>query len=160
MSATTRPEDPRRPASPAPHTEGKTIRWARLYDLGTTLLSFGQLAALHPGGVPGRRLQGPVRAKYVRFVGAAALPPDTLVNVRLAWSFKLLGQDAEVAVQVFNLLDDVHREAPGGDLIDHAAVAVPATGLRPQAHVRRGSRTARVIPQKDGRFNLNPARTA
>jgi hypothetical protein len=25
-------------------------------------------------------------------------------------------------------------------------------GLRPQAHVRRGSRTARVTPQKDGRF--------
>jgi hypothetical protein len=42
-----RPEDHRRPASPAPHTAGKTIRWARLYDLGTTLLSFGQLAALH-----------------------------------------------------------------------------------------------------------------
>jgi hypothetical protein len=33
--------------SAAPHTAGKTIRWARLYDLGTTLLSFGQLAALH-----------------------------------------------------------------------------------------------------------------
>jgi SAM-dependent methyltransferase len=47
MSATTRPEDHRRPANAAPHTEGKTIRWARLYDLGTTLLSFGQLAALH-----------------------------------------------------------------------------------------------------------------
>jgi hypothetical protein len=38
-----------------------------------------------------------------------------------------------------------------------AAITVPATGLRPQAHVRRGSRTARVTPQKDGRFNLNPA---
>jgi ubiquinone/menaquinone biosynthesis C-methylase UbiE len=47
MSATTPPGDHRRPASPAPHTEGKTIRWARLYDLGTTLLSFGQLASLH-----------------------------------------------------------------------------------------------------------------
>jgi Ion transport protein len=33
-----------------------------------------------------------------------------------------------------------------------AAVAVPATDLRPQAHVRRGSCTARVTPQKDGRF--------
>jgi demethylmenaquinone methyltransferase/2-methoxy-6-polyprenyl-1,4-benzoquinol methylase/phosphoethanolamine N-methyltransferase len=30
----------------APHTEGKTIRWARLYDLGTTILSFGQMSAL------------------------------------------------------------------------------------------------------------------
>jgi Endoribonuclease L-PSP len=34
---------------------------------------------------------------------------------------------------------------PGG-------IEAPATGLRPQAHVRRGSRTARVTPQKDGRF--------
>jgi ubiquinone/menaquinone biosynthesis C-methylase UbiE len=30
-----------------PHTEGKMVRWARLYDLGTSLLSFGRLAALH-----------------------------------------------------------------------------------------------------------------
>src|SRR5215831_1381816 len=28
-------------------TEGRAIRWARLYDLGTTLLSFGRLSALH-----------------------------------------------------------------------------------------------------------------
>jgi ubiquinone/menaquinone biosynthesis C-methylase UbiE len=32
---------------PVPHTEGRTIRWARLYDFGTTLLSFGRVAALH-----------------------------------------------------------------------------------------------------------------
>jgi demethylmenaquinone methyltransferase/2-methoxy-6-polyprenyl-1,4-benzoquinol methylase/phosphoethanolamine N-methyltransferase len=31
----------------APATQGKAIRWARLYDLGTTWLSFGRLAALH-----------------------------------------------------------------------------------------------------------------
>jgi ubiquinone/menaquinone biosynthesis C-methylase UbiE len=31
----------------APQTEGRAIRWARLYDLGTTLLSFGRLPALH-----------------------------------------------------------------------------------------------------------------
>jgi ubiquinone/menaquinone biosynthesis C-methylase UbiE len=30
-----------------PHTEGKMVRRARLYDLETTLLSFGRLAALH-----------------------------------------------------------------------------------------------------------------
>lgn len=28
-------------------TEGKTVHWARLYDLGTVLLSFGRLPALH-----------------------------------------------------------------------------------------------------------------
>jgi len=32
--------------SPAPRTEGQTIRWARLYDIGTTLLSFGRIATL------------------------------------------------------------------------------------------------------------------
>lgn len=32
--------------SSAPRTEGRTIRWARLYDLGTTLLSFGRASAL------------------------------------------------------------------------------------------------------------------
>jgi len=47
MSAATRPGGHRRRASTAPHTEGKMVRWARLYDLGTTLLSFGRLAALH-----------------------------------------------------------------------------------------------------------------
>lgn len=47
MSAATGPGDHRKPASRAPHTEGKVVRWARLYDLGTTLLSFGRLAALH-----------------------------------------------------------------------------------------------------------------
>jgi ubiquinone/menaquinone biosynthesis C-methylase UbiE len=60
MSSPTRPEG--HSASPTPHTEGKTIRWARLYDLGTTFLSFGQLAALHRGTVelagirPGERI--------------------------------------------------------------------------------------------------------
>ena len=31
----------------APPTEGRTIRWARLYDLGTALGSLGRLSALH-----------------------------------------------------------------------------------------------------------------
>jgi ubiquinone/menaquinone biosynthesis C-methylase UbiE len=34
-------------ANVAPHTQGRAIRWARLYDLGTTLLSLGRLSALH-----------------------------------------------------------------------------------------------------------------
>jgi ubiquinone/menaquinone biosynthesis C-methylase UbiE len=33
--------------TPSPHTEGRTVRWARLYDLGTTLLSLGRASALH-----------------------------------------------------------------------------------------------------------------
>jgi SAM-dependent methyltransferase len=33
--------------SEVPHTEGRTIRWARLYDLGTRVMSFGRLSALH-----------------------------------------------------------------------------------------------------------------
>jgi SAM-dependent methyltransferase len=39
--------DARTPARSAPHTEGRMVRWARLYDLGSTLLSFGRRAALH-----------------------------------------------------------------------------------------------------------------
>jgi ubiquinone/menaquinone biosynthesis C-methylase UbiE len=34
-------------ANVASQTEGRAIRWARLYDLGTSLLSFGRLLALH-----------------------------------------------------------------------------------------------------------------
>jgi outer membrane receptor protein involved in Fe transport len=45
------------------------------------------------------------------------LDPYTLVNVRLARSFKLFGQDAELAVQAFNLFNDVHQEVVGGDEI-------------------------------------------
>lgn len=40
------PAGDRATASPARHTEGRTIRWARLYDVGTTLLSFGRASAL------------------------------------------------------------------------------------------------------------------
>lgn len=41
------PAGDRMTRNPAPRTEGRTIRWARLYDLGTTLLSFGRCSALH-----------------------------------------------------------------------------------------------------------------
>lgn len=33
-------------AGATPDTEGKIIRWARLYDLGTTIISFGRIGAL------------------------------------------------------------------------------------------------------------------
>jgi len=62
MTAPTRPKEQRNPAVRAPHTTGRTIRWARLYDLGTRLLSFGTLAALHrtivglAGIRPGQRI--------------------------------------------------------------------------------------------------------
>jgi ubiquinone/menaquinone biosynthesis C-methylase UbiE len=68
--------------SAAPHTEERTVRWARLYDLGTTLLSFGRLAALHrrivelAGIRPGERILdvgcGPGRLALV--AGTAAGP--------------------------------------------------------------------------------------
>lgn len=37
----------RKPAGSAARTEGRVVRWARLYDVGTTVLSFGRLTALH-----------------------------------------------------------------------------------------------------------------
>jgi len=49
-------------ANVVPQTEGRAIRWARLYDLGTTVLSFGRLSALHrrvvelAGVAPGERV--------------------------------------------------------------------------------------------------------
>jgi len=48
--------------STAPQTEGRTVRWARLYDLGTILLSFGRVSRLHrktvelAGIAPGQRV--------------------------------------------------------------------------------------------------------
>lgn len=47
-----------------------------------------------------------------------SVDPYTLVNLRLAQRFKLLGHEAEAAIQAFNLFNDVHREFPGGDLIE------------------------------------------
>lgn len=49
-------------ASAVPDTEGRMVRWARLYDLGTTLLSFGRTSALRrravqlAGIAPGERI--------------------------------------------------------------------------------------------------------
>jgi len=74
---------------PGPHTEGRTIRWARLYDLGTTLLSFGRLSALHrkivelAGVTPGERVLdvgcGPGRLAIV--AGAVAGPAGETCGV-------------------------------------------------------------------------------
>jgi SAM-dependent methyltransferase len=52
-----RPADPRASGDVVPVTHGKTIRWARLYDLGTALLSFGRLTALHRTVVALARIQ-------------------------------------------------------------------------------------------------------
>jgi iron complex outermembrane recepter protein len=49
---------------------------------------------------------------------ASGVKPYTLVNLRVGYRFKLFERDAELAVQAFNLFDDVHREFPRGDLIE------------------------------------------
>ena len=49
---------------------------------------------------------------------AGRVDPYTIVNLRLAQAFKLLGYQAEVSLQAFNLFNDVHRELPGADLIE------------------------------------------
>ena len=81
-SVPTPPEGNRGTPSAAPRTEGKMIRWARLYDLGTTVLSLGRLSALHrkivtlAGITPGERILdvgcGPGRLAIV--AGTAAGP--------------------------------------------------------------------------------------
>jgi outer membrane receptor protein involved in Fe transport len=40
--------------------------------------------------------------------------PYTLVNIRLGYRFTVFGNEAEVAIQAFNLFNDVHQEFPGG----------------------------------------------
>ncbi len=50
-------------------------------------------------------------------VPSAGVSPYTLVNLRLGYRFTLYGRETELAVQAFNLFNDVHREFPGGDLI-------------------------------------------
>jgi iron complex outermembrane receptor protein len=54
----------------------------------------------------------------------ARVDPYTLVNLRLGYRFTVFGNEAELAIQAFNLLNDVHQEIasggsfPGGDLIE------------------------------------------
>ena len=44
--------------------------------------------------------------------------PYTLVNLRLGYRCTVFGNEAELALQAFNLFNDVHREVPDGDLIE------------------------------------------
>jgi ubiquinone/menaquinone biosynthesis C-methylase UbiE len=73
--------------SAAPPTEGKTIRWARLYDVGTALLSFGRASVL--------------RLKIVELAGIA--PGERILDVgcgpgRLAiLAGSVVGPDGEVS---------------------------------------------------------------
>jgi iron complex outermembrane receptor protein len=48
----------------------------------------------------------------------AKLDAYTLVNARVGYRFQLFGQDMELSLQAFNLLNDVHREIIAGDLIE------------------------------------------
>src|SRR5262245_20572224 len=48
----------------------------------------------------------------------AKLDAYTLVNARLGYRFPVWGRELELSVQAFNLLNDVHRETIGGDLIE------------------------------------------
>jgi outer membrane receptor for ferrienterochelin and colicin len=85
-----------------------------------------------PGVVPRHKVNAGVTVSLrtgfsatllLHYVGEAEgkqqrVDPYTMVNLRLAQRFKILGQEAEIAVQAFNLFNDVHREMPGGDLIE------------------------------------------
>jgi demethylmenaquinone methyltransferase/2-methoxy-6-polyprenyl-1,4-benzoquinol methylase/phosphoethanolamine N-methyltransferase len=89
MSVATRPSGHRVTANAAPPTEGRTIRWARLYDLGTTVLSLGRLSALHrkivelAGITPGERILdvgcGPGRLAIV--AGRVAAPAGEICGI-------------------------------------------------------------------------------
>ncbi len=60
---------------------------------------------------------------FLHYVGEPEAPapgvrPYTIVNLRVGYRFKLFEREAELAVQAFNVFDDVHREFPRGDLIE------------------------------------------
>ena len=44
----------------------------------------------------------------------ARVDPYTLVNLRLGYRFTVFGNEAELAIQAFNLFNDVHQEFPSG----------------------------------------------
>jgi outer membrane receptor for ferrienterochelin and colicin len=63
----------------------------------------------------------------VHHVGQPDMPPNglfswvnpyTIVNCRLGYHLTWFQHDVELSIQAFNLLDDVHREIPDGDLIE------------------------------------------
>jgi iron complex outermembrane receptor protein len=83
---------------PTPHHKGNVgLLFSFANGLSATVL-------LHHVGEP----EGP----------APGVSPYTIVNARLGYRFQWFGRETELALQAFNLFDDVHREFPAGDLIE------------------------------------------
>jgi ubiquinone/menaquinone biosynthesis C-methylase UbiE len=66
MRGVKRPAGPQVTPNAPPQTQGRMIRWARLYDLGTTLLSFGRASVLRRRTV---ELAGIARGERILDVG-------------------------------------------------------------------------------------------
>jgi demethylmenaquinone methyltransferase/2-methoxy-6-polyprenyl-1,4-benzoquinol methylase/phosphoethanolamine N-methyltransferase len=143
------------------HTEGRAVRWARLYDLGTTLLSFGRLAALHrrvvdlAGVAPGERVLdvgcGPGRLAIL----AATMtgPAGETCGIDPAPEMIHLARRKAARAGVRVRLDVGAIEAlPYPD--DHFHVVLSSLMLHhlPDELKRRGLREVRRVLQPAGRF--------
>ena len=74
-------------------------------------------------GLTGTFPNGLSATTLVHYVGELDTPASgvgayTLTNVHVGYRWHVFGHETELALQVFNLFNEVHREVPGGDLIE------------------------------------------
>ena len=128
-------------ATTTPQTEGKTIRWARLYDLGTTLLSFGRAAALRRRTVelaeiaPGERVLdvgcGPGRLAIASAMVAGPAPGIQITRPR----FVLVLRRATSQEEALRLAKELQKDVPTAQAVktDQGFFVVDSVTPRSQA---------------------------
>ncbi len=147
--------------SATPHTEGKTIRWARLYDLGTTVLSLGRAPALRrrtvelAGVAPGERILdvgcGPGRLAIL--AGSAAGPAGEVCGIDPAPEMVALARRNAARAGVGVRFEvGVIEALPYAD--DHFDVVLSSLMLHhlPDDLKRRGVAEVRRVLRPAGRF--------
>jgi ubiquinone/menaquinone biosynthesis C-methylase UbiE len=113
----------------APETKGKVIRWARWYDLGSKLLSFGRDKA--------------IRRKALEL--AAIRPGEKVLDVGCG-----TGTLAIAASEAVGDTGDVHGVDPSPEMIDVARKKAARRGR----HVRFETGVIESLPYPDGEFDL------
>jgi ubiquinone/menaquinone biosynthesis C-methylase UbiE len=113
----------------ASHTEGRAIHWARLYDLGTTLLSFGRLSALH--------------RKVVSLAGLA--PGERVLDVGCG-----PGRLAILAATVVGPAGETCGIDPASEMVELARRNATRAGVRARFDVG----AIEALPYPDGHFHV------
>ena len=113
----------------APQTKGKVIRWARWYDLGSKLLSFGRDKA--------------IRTKALEL--AAIRPGEKVLDVGCG-----TGTLAIAATDVTGEAGEVHGVDPSPEMIDVAQKKAARSGR----HVRFQMGVIEALPYPDDEFDL------